>query len=112
MAITTLLLNIYPKESEIPIEKKILDEMKSQIKKFTDNTGMMAYYEQCYLNRDKLGYEENIDDEDEDVKTDVSRKRKKGSRSYMRILCWVIKKSVGNKWYDFFEQIEERKIES
>lgn len=104
MVIKAMLLNIYPKESEIPIAKKILDETECQIRKFKDNTGMMAYYEQCALNSDILGYEENIDDEN--VKDDGSLKRGRTSKGYERILCWVIKTSVGDKWYDFFEQIE------
>lgn len=102
-AITSLLIKIYPEKIESSIEELILDKMKKQIKEFKDKTGMMDYYKNCkdgyYIYGNKVGGQEHIDDN--------PCKRKKENKSYRKILCWVIKKSVGDKWYDFFEQIEE-----
>lgn len=99
-AIKSLLLRLYPKEGKISITGTILNETKMRMKEFKDNTGMIEYYQKCLLNEDILGYEENIDDNN-----DFS-KHTRTSKSYERILCWIIKKSMGNKWYHFFDQIE------
>lgn len=100
--ITNLLTEIYPKKIESPIEDVVLGNMVERINKYKDKTGMMDYYETCFMEyygcKNKVGCQEHIEDD--------SCRRKREDGSYKKILCWVIKKSVGDKWYNFFGQIE------